>query len=231
MKLKAIVKITIDIFMTLLLLFLMGYQFWGDIAHEWAGAGIFVLFILHHILNKNWYKTLMKGTYSATRIFQLAINILVFLSMVGLMISGIMLSRHVFDFLPIKGSMSFARMLHMVSAYWGFVLMALHMGLYWNMAVNRIKNIMESNRCSALWFVVFRFVGIVVAVYGLYAFVKRNLLTYMLLRTQFVFMDFNEPILMFYLDYLAIMGLFIYIAYYVSKWLRMPKKEKSYHNK
>ena len=33
MKPKAVVKIAVDIMMTLALLFLMGYQFWGDMAH------------------------------------------------------------------------------------------------------------------------------------------------------------------------------------------------------
>ena len=51
MKAKAIVKMAVDVLMTLILLFLMGYQFWGDVAHEWAGAGMFVLFLAHHALN------------------------------------------------------------------------------------------------------------------------------------------------------------------------------------
>ena len=51
MKPKAVFKIVVDILMTLGLLFLMGYQFWGDVAHEWVGAGMFLVFILHHILN------------------------------------------------------------------------------------------------------------------------------------------------------------------------------------
>ena len=55
MKPKAALKIAVDIAMTLGLLFLMGYQFWGDVAHEWIGAGMFLLFILHHILNGIWY--------------------------------------------------------------------------------------------------------------------------------------------------------------------------------
>ena len=61
MKPKAAVKMIVDILMTAALLFLMGYQFWGDAAHEWAGAVMFVLFILHHILNRGWYSALPKG--------------------------------------------------------------------------------------------------------------------------------------------------------------------------
>ena len=35
---KAIFKIMVDVLMTVVLLFLMGYQFWGDVAHEWGGS-------------------------------------------------------------------------------------------------------------------------------------------------------------------------------------------------
>ena len=80
---KAIFKIMVDVLMTVVLLFLMGYQFWGDVAHEWVGAGMFLLFIIHHILNGNWYKTLIRGKYSPLRCFQVIIDLLVFLTMLG----------------------------------------------------------------------------------------------------------------------------------------------------
>ena len=82
MKPKAIRKIAADILMTLALLFLMGYQFWGDTAHEWVGAGMFLLFILHHILNGGWYRNLFRGKYSPSRILQLAADLL--LCVIGL---------------------------------------------------------------------------------------------------------------------------------------------------
>lgn len=40
--------------MTLTLLFLMGYQIWGETAHEWTGAFMLVLFLVHHVLNSAW---------------------------------------------------------------------------------------------------------------------------------------------------------------------------------
>ena len=43
MKPKAVIKLAVDVFMTLALLFLMGYQFWGEAPHEWVGAGMFLL--------------------------------------------------------------------------------------------------------------------------------------------------------------------------------------------
>lgn len=230
MKPKAAVKMAIDILMTVILLFLMGFQFWGDAAHEWAGAGMFVLFIIHHILNRGWYRALFKGKYSPARIFQVVINLLLFLTMIGQMISGIMLSRHVFAFLPIDGGMSFARLLHMVAAYWGFVLMALHLGLHWNMVLGRLGRGLRIIQSSRIKNITAKTVGIIIAFYGSYVFVRRDLLTYMFLRTQFVFVDFGESVFLFYLDYLAMMGCFIFIAHYLSKWLKKAgssRKSKS----
>ncbi len=229
-KPKAIVKMIVDACMTLALLFLMGYQFWGETAHEWVGAGIFVLFIAHHILNLNWYKTLCKGKYMPARIFQLLIDLLVFLAMLGLMVSGIMLSRRVFAFLQIRGGMSFARMLHMAASYWGFILMALHLGLHWNMIMGLARKAHTIRKPSEVRSIVLIALGIGIAVYGLYAFINRDFLIYLLLKTHFVFMDFEEPIPFYYLDYLAIMGLFVFIAHYLSKLLRkvgLKHKEKA----
>ena len=220
MKPKAAIKTAVDILMTLALLFLMGYQFWGDVAHEWVGAGMFLVFIVHHVLNGNWHKNLFHGRYSPSRLFMLCIDALVFLSMIGLMISGIMLSAHVFAFLGIRGGMSFARLLHMASSYWGFVLMSLHLGLHWGMLLGPLKKALKLERDSRKERIVFSALGAVIAVYGLTVFLRRKLLTYMLLRTQFVFLDFNEPIPLFYLDYLAMMGTFIFLAYYVSCFFR-----------
>lgn len=59
-----------------------------------------------------------------------------------------------------------------------------------------------------------------VTAYGLTAFVRRDLLTYMLVRIQFVFLDFGESIPHFYLDDLAMMGAFIFLAYSAARFLR-----------
>lgn len=59
------------------------------------------------------------------------LNVLLLAAMIGLMVSGVILSRVVFDFLPISGGTGFARTLHMLASYWGFIFMSLHLGLHW----------------------------------------------------------------------------------------------------
>lgn len=232
MKPKGILKIGIDVLMTLGLLFLMGYQFWGDVAHEWVGAGMFLLFIVHHILNGGWYKSLFRGKYTPARVFQLAVDLLVFCAMIGLMVSGILLSNHVFAFLHFHGGTSFARLLHMAASYWGFVLMALHLGLHWSMFLGMARKALRLKRPSRLRKRLLPLAGAGIAVYGLNVLIRRDLLTYMLVRTQFVFLDFGESIPLFYLDYLAMMGTFVFLGYYASRLLqkitgkKVPPKER-----
>lgn len=227
MRPKVVVKLTADILMTFALFFQMGYMFWGDLAHEWVGAGMSILFIIHHILNANWHKNIFRGRYSPYRVFMLIIDAAVFLSMIGLMVSGIMLSNHVFGFLGISGGISFARLLHMVSAYWGFVLMSMHLGLHWGMLTGMLKKALKFNQDSGKVRIVFIVIGAAIAIYGLIAFIRRDILTYMLLQTEFVFMDFSEPIILFYLDYFAMMGTFVFAGHYASVFFRRPSGKKT----
>ena len=128
MKSKSKIKLAVDLLMTLTLLFLMGYQLWGETAHEWAGTGMFVLFLAHHLLNFGWYRNLFHGKYTVIRVLINAVDLALLAVMICLMASGITMSRHVFAFLPITGGMGTARLVHMAACYWGFVLMALAPG-------------------------------------------------------------------------------------------------------
>ena len=217
MKPKAIFKITLDVIMTLALLFLMGYQFWGDAPHEWVGSGMFVLFLIHHLLNGGWHKNLLRGKYTPMRVLMLCIDVLVFIAMILEMYSGIVMSRYVFSFVKIKGGMMLARRLHILGAYWGFALLSLHLGLHWNMLMGMAKKRLGLVKPSKGRAIVLFLAGLTVAVYGLAVFLRRDLPSYMLLQNEFVFMDFAGPKLLFYLDYLAMMGLFVFIAHYLAR--------------
>ena len=220
MKPKAAVKALLDALMLLALLFLMGYQFWGDVAHEWAGVGMFLLFILHHLLNRQWHQNLFRGRFTPSRVLLRTFDLLLFLDMLGLMASGVLLSNHVFAFLDLHGGVGFARLLHMAASHWGFVLMALHLGLHWGMFVGLAGKALRLRQPSRLRRVLLPIVSGGVAAYGLTVFIRRDLPTYLLVRTQFVFLDFGEPVPLFYLDYLAMLGMFVFLAHYGMKLVR-----------
>ncbi|MCM1218119.1 MAG: hypothetical protein NC548_26840 [Lachnospiraceae bacterium] len=73
---KQIIKISVDILMTAALLLLMSYSLLGEEAHEWVGSAMFVLFLLHHVLNAGWIRNLFHGKYKPVRILQTVLAVL-----------------------------------------------------------------------------------------------------------------------------------------------------------
>lgn len=229
MKPKAVIKLAVDVFMTLALLFLMGYQFWGEAPHEWVGAGMFLLFVAHHLLNGRWHKTLFKGKYSALRTVTLCVDLLLLLAMLAQMYSGIVMSRYVFAFLPGTGGMSLARRLHILGAYWDFLLMSVHLGLHWNMILGMLRKALKIKSKTKSPSMIAFAAGLTISGYGIWVFISRGFPTCLFLKSEFVFLDYSEPKIFFYMDYLALMGLCIFIAHYSTKLMEQLQKRRS-HN-
>lgn len=230
MKSKQILKIIVDILMTVTMMLLMTYSLVygsnptvGEVLHEWISVGMFVLFMLHHFLNQKWSFSVFKGKYTPYRVVQTAIVVIVLLNFCGSMISRIILSRTVFSFLDIEGGQAVARIVHMLCAYWGFVFISLHLGLHWNSIVNISKRLFHKKSKFRKW--IARIIGWIIAAYGFFAFLKRDIPKYMFLQIHFVFIDFDEALLICFLDYLSIMGMFVCIGHYISK---LTKNKKSF---
>ena len=217
MKPKTIGKILVDCGMTAILLLLMAFELVGRAAHEWLGLGIFILFIVHHVLNRKWSRNVFHGRYTPIRTVQTVLAVAALLTMVGSAVSSVLISREVFIFLPVSTGRAFGRTLHLLCAYWGFVFLSLHLGIHWNMMISMAKKLGGKSSSTRRTFL--QIVGICIAVYGAYAFVKRGLPEYLFLQTHFVFFDFEEPLVFFFLDYLAIMGLFVWVGHSLSKAL------------
>lgn len=116
--------------MFVLFLLLMEQHLIADAAHEWMGIAVFALFLLHNVLNYRWYAALFRGRYNGLRIVQTVINFLLWLFMLGCIVSSLMISGTVFSGIVIPGS-RYGAMIHMVCTAWVFVLMSLHLGLHW----------------------------------------------------------------------------------------------------
>ena len=221
MAVRQKLRILVDMVMIILLLPLMAYSLVGETAHEWLGVAMGILFLGHHTLNIGWYKGLTKGRWSLPRAFLTAVNFVLLLMMLGLMVSGIILSREVFAFLPVSRGTSFARTLHMVCAYWGFCLMSLHIGIHWGAVLRKFQR--RQSILSRRRTVLLRAAAVLAAGYGIFAFIRREIGMYMLLKNAFVFFDFEEPLGLFFLDYLAVMELFAVIGYYAVKAFQKRK--------
>lgn len=218
MNRKMKIKIIIDVLMTISLLFLMAYGLVGEKAHEWIGMGMFILFVLHHILNEKWLGNIRRGQYNFFRVLQTILVIILLILMIGSMISGILLSNYIFKFLNIEGIANIARNVHIFCAYWGFILMSIHLGIHWNSIIKMIGKLFPFP--SVLQKLCAQILAVIVTVYGVYSFKKRNIGKYMFMKMHFVFFDYQESMLFFILDYIAIMVLFIFVGHYFCKGLK-----------
>ena len=90
---------SIDITMLVLMPLLMAYSLIGEVFHDVAGMAVFAIFIAHHILNRKWFSSLLKGKYNRLRIFQTVLNMLLLFFMFAQPISSILMSKHLFTFI------------------------------------------------------------------------------------------------------------------------------------
>ncbi|MHB9291138.1 hypothetical protein Holit_00210 [Hollandina sp. SP2] len=227
MKPKMIFKLSIDLAMTVLLPVQMAFQVTGHTFHEWSGAVMIVLFLTHNILNIRWYKNLFRGAYTVVRIFQTIINLLVLASAVSLAISGAIMSEHVFSFLYINGGMAFARLLHLAAAYWAFVLMSMHLGLHWGMLIVMFQKPVKRMPPFASSVLIPRIITLAVAGYGAWTFYKANIVSYMFLFNQFAFLDYEKNSIVVFAEYIAMIELWTYIAYYAVKIIKSYENHKN----
>lgn len=68
--------------------------------------------------------------------------------------------------------------------------------------------------------------AVFIAGYGVYAIGKNQILSYLFLKSHFVFFDFEKPAWLFFIEYMAIMGFFVFVAHYSSKGIQKVNERR-----
>ena len=97
--------------------------------------------------------------------------------------------------------------------------MSLHLGLHWGVVMGVMRKAANKKAPSAVRTWLLRAAAALLAGFGAYAFFKHNMASYLLLRTHFVFFDVEQPLGLFFLEYLGMMALWAEIAYFSGKLL------------
>lgn len=215
------IKIIIDILMYLIFVILMGHHITENLIHEILGTVLFILFIVHHILNYRFYKTLFKGKYTFKRLFIVLTDLLLLITMIGMIVSAIIISSNAFAFLNIQTTI-FGRKLHMISTSWSFVIMSVHLGLHLGIFINKLNKKMKDNILEYVYYLIL----ILIVIYGLYSFKELNFISDMFLLNSFKFYDFNESPIIFYI-HVVLSSLFVsLVTYFINNFKLKRKKEK-----
>ena len=214
-------RIILDIVMTCLFVVLMGYYITDNAVHEILGTITFILFIVHHILNIKWYTSIFKGKHNFQRIFHIILNLLLFIAIIGMMVSGIMISANVFAFLDIPTTM-FGRRLHMLATSWGFVLMAIHVGLHITAFMNKLNAKMKNSTFEYVYY----FILAILAGLGIYSFINLKGWEDMFLVNDFKFFDYEQSPVLFYLKYVFVLIAIALVIYIIFSLVRRGKNKK-----
>lgn len=189
MHVKKILKIITDILMFADFIFLMSHEVVRNLsAHGIFGAVLFALFVLHHILNGGFYRSLNRGKYNSVRILFSATAWILFALMILMAFSSVMMSGAILTFSSINMT-SWSRPLHTFSCSWGFLVMGFHLGLHLHSKLKKLETAANgkkfaSNRKSesekkSARFVILQILWILIFALGIFCIVHSQLYVYL----------------------------------------------------
>ena len=210
-------RIVVDVAMAAAYVAVMATALVQEAPHEFLGIALFALVVVHVALNRRWFAALARGHYDAVRVLQLVATAGLRACIVAQGASSIVLSKHALWFLPALPGAGWARRVHMLCSYWGFVFAFVHAGLQFRTVLVRFGR-GRSLGVAATW--ACRVAFLAVACFGAWSFVSLGLPAYLTGQVQFAFADFSTPLVMTLAQYASIGVLIAGVFYYVARLLR-----------
>lgn len=231
MKIPSALRHGTDLLMTLALLGLMTYFLTGQAVHEWLGVAALILFVLHHVWNGKWLAALAKGRYTPARVLQTILVVLLLVSMLAQMVSGMAMARHVLPFLDLPIPISAARLVHLACGHWSLLLTGLHLGLHWGVFLGLGRKARGGKPLPPAGRWLLRLAALAAAGWGLVCFLTQRIPDYLFLQTQFAFFNYEKSALLTAAELLAMLALWVLIGYLLQKLAiglgRKQRKERT----
>lgn len=214
MNRKTILRLITNGLMTGTILLSIASTLTGNAVHEIIGVLMIVLFILHQVLNWRWYPALVKGRYDTRRTVNTVINGLLLAAFALLIGSSVMISRTLFFFLAIDGSLTL-RQAHTTTAHWLLVLTAVHLGIHWTRLVKMAATVIPilpkiKIHTNLKWLI-----AIVIMTTGIYSSIDRNLGGKLFMTYAFDFWDFDQSVFGFFIRNISIIGFYAVVTHFV----------------
>lgn len=216
-----LIRLVLDFTAAGLLLVALAYWWLDNTSHELIGSGMFVLLLSHNVFNRRWWARLPRAARGRPGLVTIASNISIALVMAALLVTSLLMSRSVFAFLPVSGGPT-AREIHILAAYWAFILAAVHLGLHWSMITAVAGRLLRVGSPNAIRTAALRAVAGAIAAYGIHSMVVMGIGDRLLARPSIDFWDFQESTAGFFLHHVAILGACACAAHYAAGWFRRP---------
>ena len=223
-RLKMQAKHSLDLVMTGLILLAMSPHLTGNTVHEGLGILLFLLFILHNLINRRWYQSMFKGKYQLVRVLNALINCLLIIALLTLLVTGILISQAMFTFLTLNGGL-LARQIHTLAAHWSLIFVGAHLGMHWAIIFHKIhQNIQKASGNSNKNSVpcrILRFLLLIIVGLGIVASFNKEIGAKLVMNSSFSLWNENE--FRFAAEYLLIFVTYVCVAHYTLKLIQKPK--------
>ncbi|MBY5437286.1 DUF4405 domain-containing protein [Rhizobium leguminosarum] len=213
------IRLVLDFTAAGLLLAALAYWWLDNTSHELIGMGVFILLLSHNVFNRRWWARLPKVARGKPSFLTIASNISIALAISALLVTSVLISRTVFAFLPVSGGPT-AREIHILAAYWAFILAAVHLGLHWSMIMAVIGRRLRVGAPNAIRTASLRAAAGAIAAWGIHSLFVMGIGDRLMAQPSIDFWDFQESTIGFFLHHIAILGTCACAAHYAAVWLR-----------
>lgn len=219
-----LLRLVLDFIAASLLLVALAYYWLDNTTHEWIGTGIFLLIILHNTFNRRWYGALSKTRREARSLIDVVLTFSLLSVMLALLLTSLMISRTAFSFLQINGGFT-VRQIHIFAAYWSLIFVSMHIGLRWQRVMHAMRSAFNIVGESAARTTALRLIAGAIAVHGLQSSFVMGVASKLSLQMSLEWWDFEESVSGFFLNWISVVGLYVFLTHYVLSWIQEWKRK------
>ena len=209
--------------MAVCLILLMGYKMAPNGLHEFAGIGLFLLAVIHCVLNRGWFAALLKGRYTLRRVLTTVVNLLLLTAMAAQVFTALFISETVFAFLGIAKDPASVEF-HGVAGTWMFILGAVHLGFHWESLLRAFYQRTGSRGSRVITWAA-RTAVLFLMILGVKASFDRTIGSRLMFNPGLHAMFSDPSVFRFIRDYLAIAALYAGMAHYALTFIQFLKNK------
>jgi hypothetical protein len=139
-----------------------------------------------------------------------------------MIISAVLISSDLFPFIPINNDM-LLRQIHVQTAYWGLIIVSVHIGLSWGMVISSVKRMTGITGPSRIRTITLRIMAVLIVAYGVHSSFKGDMGSKLFIYNPFGWFS-DDSFIRFLIDHLSIMGIYICGTHYALKFVQNQEK-------
>lgn len=207
------------------LLLSLAYWWLENLAHELFGTALLGLLAWHILVNRLWFRNLVRGRYDAQRLATVALHLLLIANMAVLLVTSVIISKSVFAALPIPDSVTL-RDVHWFAAYWVMIIVGIHLGVHWwrVMALTRARLGLSAGDAARAWLL--RAAAAALAVFGLWSWQVLEVSGKLTFTYSLEFWDFTASVTPFFGHWAGVVALPAVLTHYLMLAIRPRKPQR-----